>query len=66
MPASPPNVYSAQPIFSPRRLISAMPRVMRAARALSPLPSPLEMPTASASMFFIAPHSSTPSTSVFV
>lgn len=46
MPASPPNVYSAQPIFSPRRLISAMPRVMRAARALSPLPSPLEMPTA--------------------
>ena len=28
MPASPPNVYSAQPIFSPRRLISAMPRVM--------------------------------------
>ena len=36
IPARPAKVWTLQPIATPRRAISAMPRVMRAARALSP------------------------------
>ena len=43
-----------------RRVISARPRVIRAARALCPKPRPSEMPQAMASTFFSAPPSSTP------
>ena len=36
MPARPAKVWMLQPMATPRRAISAMPRVIRAARALSP------------------------------
>ena len=47
----------------PRRVISARPRVISAARALSPKPMPSEMPAAIPITFLAAPHSCTPRTS---
>ena len=51
------------PRASPRRVISAKPRVMSAARAFIPKPNPSAMPVAIASIFFTAPPTSTPITS---
>ena len=65
IPASPANVRGSAPIASPRRAISASPRVIIIALVLSPRPSATVMPTASAMMFFTVPPSSQPSTSVF-
>jgi len=48
------------PAATARRVISARPRVMSAARPLLPKPSPSLMPHAMASTFFSAPPSSTP------
>ena len=57
---SPENVSARPPTATPSRAISATPRVTSAARELSPKPRPSLMPTASASTFFTAPPSSTP------
>ena len=48
---------------TPKRLISAKPRVTRAARALSPYPRPSDMPVARATTFLTAPANSTPTRS---
>ena len=64
MPVSPAKVLTSAPILTPRRFISAMPLVIIAALALSPNPSPSDMPAPRAIMFFKAPPSSTPVTSV--
>ena len=58
------KVAACAPQASPMRLISARPRVSRAARLLCPSPSPSQTPAAMAMTFFSAPPSSTPSTSV--
>ena len=63
MPARPENVSGSAPSASPRRAISARPRVMRAALALSPYPRPSPIPVAMAMMFFTALASSTPTRS---
>src|SRR5437773_1770622 len=55
---------SSAPSATPNRVISASPRVIRAARVLWPMPSPSKMPAARAMTFLSAPASSTPSTSV--
>ena len=65
MPARPRNVESRAPADAPRRLISARPRVMSAAFALSPKPRPSDIPAARAITFLAAPHSSTPTRSSF-
>src|SRR6266545_668663 len=52
------------PSATPRRVISARPRVISAARVLKPRPRPSRMPAASAITFLRAPASSTPTTSV--
>src|SRR5437867_4551885 len=64
IPASPANVAGSAPSATPNRVISASPRVIRAARVLWPMPSPSKMPAARAMTFLSAPASSTPSTSV--
>src|SRR4029077_16435761 len=64
IPASPANVAGSAPSATPKRVISASPRVIRAARVLWPMPSPSKMPAARAMTFLSAPASSTPSTSV--
>src|SRR5205807_1502618 len=64
IPASPANVAGSAPSATPNRVISASPRVIRAARVLWPKPSPSKMPAARAMTFLSAPASSTPSTSV--
>src|SRR2546426_300532 len=64
IPARPANVIGCAPSVTPRRVISARPRVIRAARVLKPSPSPSRMPAASAITFLSAPASSTPTTSV--
>src|SRR5207249_3296247 len=64
IPASPANVAGSAPNATPNRVISASPRVIRAARVLWPIPSPSRMPAARAMTFLSAPASSTPSTSV--
>src|SRR5213593_4112626 len=64
IPASPANVAGSAPSATPNRVISASPRVIRAARVLWPMPSPSRMPAARAMTFLSAPASSTPSTSV--
>ena len=63
MPDSPAKVWAWAPISTPIRLISWSPRVISAARALSPKPSPSETPAAIATTFFRAPPMSTPVTS---
>jgi len=65
MPARPASVPETAPRATARRVISASPRVMSAARAFSPRPSPSAMPVAIAMTFFSAPPSSTPVTSRF-
>src|SRR5437773_12350302 len=64
IPARPANVTGCAPSLTPRRVISASPRVISAARVLKPSPSPSRIPAASAITFFNAPASSTPTTSV--
>ena len=65
-PASPPKVTTWPPMAVPRRAISASPRVMTAARVLSPVPSPSAMPEAMAMTFLSAPATSQPTTSGLV
>ena len=60
MPARPKNVSGSAPAASPSRAISASPRVISAAFALSPTSRPSHAPAASAITFFAAAHSSTP------
>ena len=64
IPASPANVSGFAPAAIPSLVISARPRVIRPALPLSPKPSPSAAPAAIATMFFRAPHSSTPSRSL--
>src|SRR5207302_6907784 len=64
IPASPAKVAGSAPSATPRRVISANPRVIRAARVLWPIPRPSRMPAARAMTFLSAPASSTPSMSV--
>ena len=63
IPASPANVSAARADASPSRAISTSPRVISAAFALSPSPSPSTPPAASAITFFAAAQSSTPTMS---
>ena len=63
MPARPAKVSGLAPAATPRRVISARPRVMMPALPLSPKPSRSAAPAAMATMFLSAPHSSTPMTS---
>jgi drug/metabolite transporter (DMT)-like permease len=65
-PASPANVSGCAPAATPSRVISARPRVMIPAFAESPRPSPSTIPAASATTFFNAPASSTPTRSGLV
>src|SRR6266487_18739 len=65
MPARPAKVTGCAPSVTPRRVISARPRVISAARVLKPSPRPSRMPAASAITFLSAPASSTPTTSVW-
>src|SRR6266566_1884757 len=58
IPASPAKVAGSAPSATPRRVISASPRV------LWPIPRPSRIPAARATTFFSAPASSTPSMSV--
>src|SRR6266704_1668976 len=64
IPASPAKVAGSAPSATPRRVISARPRVISAARVLWPRPSPSRIPAARAITFLSAPPSSTPRTSV--
>ena len=59
-PDRPVSVSGRAPSFWPKRISSAKPRVVRAARALSPSFRPSEMPQAMASTFLSAPPISTP------
>ena len=63
MPARPANVSGRAPAASPSRVISARPRAMSDAFALSPSRRPSTPPAASAITFFAAAHSSTPTRS---
>ena len=63
MPARPANVSARAPAASPSLAISARPRAMRDAFALSPSDRPSTPPAASAITFFAAAHSSTPTRS---
>ena len=64
MPASPIRVLGWAPMATARRVISARPRVTRAARALRPYSRPSERPVAMAMMFFTAPPTATPTASL--
>src|SRR5439155_96961 len=64
IPARPAKVAGSAPRATPSRVISASPRVISAARALCPRPSPSRIPAASAITFLSAPPSSTPIVSV--
>ena len=66
MPARPASVCASPPIATPSRVSSASPRVITAARVLSPTLSPWAMPVAMATTFFSAPPSSQPITSWLV
>ena len=66
MPARPANVSGSPPMATPRRVSSARPRVMTAARVLSPAPRPSAMPAAMAMTFLSAPPISQPTTSGLV
>src|SRR5881397_1039596 len=65
IPARPANVIGCAPSVTPSRVISASPRVIRAARVLNPSPRPSRIPAARAITFLSAPASSTPTTSVW-
>src|SRR5688500_9158217 len=60
IPASPAKVSCRAPNATPSRVVSASPRVMSAARELSPSPSPSAIPVATAITFLTAPATSTP------
>ena len=62
-PLRPMKVSVRAPRAVPRRVISARPRVMRAARALRPSCKPSHRPVATASTFLTAPPTSTPTRS---
>ena len=66
MPASPLKVTAWPPMATPRRVSSPSPRVITAARVLSPVPSPSAMPEAMAITFLRAPATSQPTTSGLV
>src|SRR5579862_3283263 len=61
-PESPASVCRSAPSWTARRVISARPRVISAARVLWPNPRPSLTPAASAITFFTAPPISTPTT----
>ena len=65
-PVRPEKVSAAPPSATPRRVISAKPRVMTMARVFSPTPSPSAMPAEMAITFLSGPPSSQPMTSVLV
>ena len=60
------KVSRAAPSFTPRRIISASPRVISATRVLAPKPMPSAMPEPMAMTFLTAPPTSTPMMSVCV
>jgi hypothetical protein len=62
-PESPESVSACAPSASPNRCISAKPRLISAARAFCPRPSPSTTPQAIASTFLTAPPISAPVTS---
>ena len=64
MPAKPIMVLGCAPMAMARRVISARPRVTKAARALRPYSRPSERPVAIAMTFLTAPPTATPMTSV--
>jgi glycerol-3-phosphate dehydrogenase (NAD(P)+) len=66
IPLSPENVSELTPIATPKRVISAIPRVISAAFELSPKPIPSHIPAAIAITFFSDPPSSTPLMSLLV
>ena len=66
IPESPAYVWYFPPMATPSLAISAIPRVMRAAFALSPYPRPSAIPAARATTFFNAAPVSIPSTSGLV
>ena len=66
MPARPENVADCAPNATPRRDISARPRVTNVAFEFSPKPKPCEMPDAIATTFLTTPPISHPTTSGFV
>ena len=66
IPAKPDRVIGCAPAASPKRDISANPRVMNAALVLSPYPRPSHMPAPIAIIFYSAPPSSTPVMSLLV
>ena len=63
-PASPASVSACAPRARPKRVISAKPRAISAARALRPSPAPSTTPQAMASTFLTAPPISAPTMSV--
>lgn len=65
-PERPAKVSALPPSSVPKRVISASPRVISAAVALSPRPRPESMPAAMAKTFLSAPPSSTPAMSSLV
>ena len=66
IPARPARVSRCPPRAVASRVISARPRVIRAAMVFEPSPSPSHAPAAIAMTFFTAPPSSTPVTSTLV
>src|ERR1051326_4027989 len=66
MPERPARVSRRAPQATARRVISARPRVIRAATVLWPRPRPSQIPAAMAITFLSAPPSSTPATSSLV
>ena len=62
-PASPASVSARAPLARPKRVISAKPREISAARAFWPSPRPSTTPQAMASTFLTAPPTSAPATS---
>ena len=66
IPARPAKVSRQPPRATPRRAISARPRVMSMALVLSPYPMPVQQPVHRAMTFFRAAPSSTPTTSLLL
>ena len=65
-PARPMKVSGCAPSATPRRITSDRPRVISAMRVFAPKPRPSESPAPTASTFFTAPPTSTPTMSVEV
>ncbi len=66
MPDKPNMVSGSAPNVLANRMISAMPRVNKAALALAPYPRPSQIPAAIASTFLTVPPTCTPNTSLVV